>query len=149
MAENSPSQLTEGFPQQPNPTFKSPKPFPIENRGGLALQDMSAVKKHIESSTNALEALSDFHFLAYLKSTGVFQPVFNCLFRGGRLTFVQEDWKALSEAVQLTDAKEVERSLMNNASWQTLLTIAKESVTGRLLAGCAGGGREWGVDIFL
>ena len=67
-------QLTHGFPQAPSPTFIAPTPFPIENRGGLQIQDMGAVKRQLDSARLA-EAVSDFHLLVYLGTLGILGKV--------------------------------------------------------------------------
>jgi nuclear protein localization family protein 4 len=73
--------LTEGFPQRPEPLFRSVE-FPIENRGGLAHQDMETVKAKLmrpDSSSIIWEAVSDFHMLIYLKFSGLFSEVWKRL----------------------------------------------------------------------
>ena len=105
--------LTEGFPQQPRTTFRSTSIFAVENRGGLATQDMSAVRKHMDACGGDMtKALSDFHLLVYLKSSGVFSD---------------SDWARLLSAVKSGDVKVLEKELMQNASFQTLSVILSET----------------------
>ena len=90
------TQMTHGFPQNPSPLFLSNK-FPIENRPGLEDQDVQTILKDLaklgapEISSNPLFAqkeagsfhkliqyLSDWHFIAFLPSTGLVSEVSLC-----------------------------------------------------------------------
>ena len=75
--------LTHGFPNQPNPEFKSLK-FPIESREMIGEgQEIGAVKKQlgVQGSTTQLseaelvKAVSDFHLLCYMHTLGILSKV--------------------------------------------------------------------------
>lgn len=76
-------QSSHGFPSQPTPIFISPS-FPIENRGGLQVQSMGAMKKTLLNETQPLTTtLSDFHLLLYLSEQRILDqanPLLLCLF---------------------------------------------------------------------
>lgn len=88
-----PFQVTNGFPQNPSPIFKSIE-FPIENRPGLENQSIERVISSLQSldATSILPStssdagdshkrielakfLSDWHLIAFLQTTGLISPV--------------------------------------------------------------------------
>lgn len=76
--------LTNGFPLQPNPTFRSEK-FPIESREALgegqeigALAKQFGIKRSQGLTMNEkelIDAVSDFHMLCYLQGLGILSTV--------------------------------------------------------------------------
>ncbi|KAI9102705.1 NPL4 family-domain-containing protein [Phlyctochytrium arcticum] len=102
--------VTHGFPQNPNPTFRAPNAFPVENRGHLESQDPSALLKHL--STGLLsDALSDFHALYYLKKMHVVEPA---------------ELQLINRIVKTND-QDLANQLVQHPSWQTLLAVLRES----------------------
>jgi len=81
-------QVTHGFPQAPNPLFRSIQ-FPIENRPGLedqtperALTELFRLGapglisgQETYKKRDVAEWLSDFHFIAFLQTTNLFSSV--------------------------------------------------------------------------
>lgn len=67
-------QVTAGFPNQPQPTLVSPKPFSIEHRD---LIDLATFQRHIAGAgpDRLPSLLSDFHLLFFLSSLHVLEPV--------------------------------------------------------------------------
>jgi nuclear protein localization family protein 4 len=72
--------LTHGFPTKESPMFVGSN-FPIENRGVIGeSQELRAVAKKLSSTGdpgNISRAVSDFHFLCYLRSLATFSKVSN------------------------------------------------------------------------
>ncbi|CCH45063.1 Nuclear protein localization protein 4 [Wickerhamomyces ciferrii] len=107
--------LSHGFPQEPNPVFKSNK-FPIENRQAAGIsQDFLEIKKQLKidsfDTNDVINSISDFHLLAYLFSLDILSP--------------SEQKLVVKIAVEhrLEDAYR----LLEQPGWQTLLTIIRES----------------------
>ncbi|KND04917.1 nuclear protein localization protein 4 [Spizellomyces punctatus DAOM BR117] len=108
--------VTHGFPQNPSPFFTSPVHFPIENRGGVEIQDTAALQRHF-STGKLTDALSDFHALVYLKHLHVIEaPDFELVYQ-----------------IAKNHSEETANQLVHQSSWQTLLMILNE-------AGAHGGG---------
>ncbi|KAH3680899.1 hypothetical protein WICMUC_000042 [Wickerhamomyces mucosus] len=107
--------LSHGFPQDPNPVFKS-NSFPIENRQAAGIsQDLHEVKKHLKidsaNSNDVIYSLSDFHLLVYLFSLGV----------------LSESEQDLVIRVATKHNLEDAYRLIEQPGWQTLLTIMRSS----------------------
>ncbi|KAF1975220.1 nuclear protein localization protein 4 [Bimuria novae-zelandiae CBS 107.79] len=75
--------LTHGFPNEPNPLFIGPK-FPIENREAMGeAQEFSSLSKALNAKANGLAlnttsglvAISNFHLLTYIHTTGILGKV--------------------------------------------------------------------------
>ncbi|KAF8845303.1 polyubiquitin-tagged protein recognition complex, Npl4 component [Paxillus ammoniavirescens] len=120
--------VTHGFPQSPNPLFRSTK-FAIENRPGLedqqvesvlsslnrlgapSLQDARDQSKHFELA----KWLSDWHLVAFLETTQLLSP---------------EDIKVFMRTVtspRLLEDPSSLNGLVKTDGWQTLITFARES----------------------
>ena len=81
-------QVTHGFPQAPNPVFRSTQ-FCIENRPGLEDQTLERAMSELSrleapalvpgqesyKKRDLAEYLSDFHLVAFLQTSGLFSPV--------------------------------------------------------------------------
>ncbi|KAJ3071412.1 nuclear protein localization protein 4 [Podochytrium sp. JEL0797] len=129
--------LSHGFPQDPTPTFKSPTPFPIENRNGATSEfpDMSALHASL-SRTDIVATLSDFHLLLYISQLAILEDV---------------EVKRLLAVVR--QGGEGVEAVIGSGGWQTLVMVAKESAGergGRSGGGGGGGGgaavaamKEW------
>ncbi|KAG9314566.1 NPL4 family-domain-containing protein [Chiua virens] len=125
--------VTHGFPQTPNPMFRSTN-FAIENRPGLedqqvdsilsslnrlgapSLEDMRNVSKRLEVA----KWLSDWHLIAFLETTQLLSP---------------NDTKLLirtATSPRMFEDPSVLDALMNTDGWQTLMTFARESAPARL-----------------
>ncbi|KAI8393556.1 NPL4 family-domain-containing protein [Radiomyces spectabilis] len=66
--------VTNGFPQNPNVLFKSTAGYVVENRPGVAHQDMGTLSNHllhVQSSSELKQVLSDFHLLCSIRSTEI------------------------------------------------------------------------------
>ncbi|KAL1917483.1 uncharacterized protein VTP21DRAFT_3876 [Calcarisporiella thermophila] len=111
--------VTHGFPHDESPLFGSTSAFPIENRGGIETQDLTAIRKHLGSDIIAgtapkstiANAISDFHLLTYIRETSMFDP---------------NDYKQLCRAATLRTDVEVTK-LIETSGWQTLITVLRES----------------------
>ncbi|KAF2261830.1 nuclear protein localization protein 4 [Lojkania enalia] len=111
--------LTHGFPNQPNPLFTGPR-FPIENREIIGeVQEISALAKQLNAkangialnSTSGLNAISNFHLLAFLHGLGI---------------LTKDEESLLCKVASEHDLSEGYQ-LQQTAGWATLLTILKES----------------------
>lgn len=107
--------LSHGFPQEPNPVFKS-NSFAVENRQAAGIsQDFAEVKKQLKIDSHdthdVINSISDFHLLTYLFSLDILSP--------------SEEKLVVKIATQhkLEDAYR----LIEQPGWQTLLTIIRES----------------------
>ncbi|KAJ1939203.1 nuclear protein localization protein 4, partial [Kickxella alabastrina] len=112
--------LTHGFPNEPNPLFKSEGPFYIENREHLhQVQTLGLVKNHIAGAQGSLDKmaalLSDFHFLVYLSSLDILSAD-NVKLIGRIITAETPEMSA-----QLTD------ELLASDGWQTLSLMLQEA----------------------
>ncbi|KAJ1890269.1 nuclear protein localization protein 4, partial [Kickxella alabastrina] len=112
--------LTHGFPNEPNPLFKSEGPFYIENREHLQqVQTLGLVKNHIAEAQGSLDKmaalLSDFHFLVYLSSLDILSAD-NVKLIGRIITAETPEMSA-----QLTD------ELLASDGWQTLSLMLQEA----------------------
>ncbi|KAJ3202828.1 nuclear protein localization protein 4 [Entophlyctis luteolus] len=122
--------LSHGFPQNPNPTFKTTMGFPIENRNGATgdFQDMHAVHAHVSKGS---AALSDFHLLVHIAELG----------------FLERD--DLAHVIRVAKNEDSFDSLAASSGWQTLVMVAMEAasddVGGQTGAGAgASGSRDAG-----
>lgn len=107
--------LTHGFPQDPNPVFKS-NSFPVENRQAAGVsQDFAEVKKQLKIDSydthEVINSISDFHLLTYLFSLDILSP--------------SEEKLVVKIATEHT--LEDAYRLIEQPGWQTLLTIIRES----------------------
>jgi nuclear protein localization family protein 4 len=102
--------LTYGFPQDPNPLFKSSKTFPIENRIGETSEDLSDLKKQLDN-LSLDDALSDFHALLRIKDSDI----------------LSEDDFNLVCKVALDHKESDVQELTYSPSWRTLMTILNSS----------------------
>ncbi|ORY04423.1 nuclear protein localization protein-like protein 4 [Basidiobolus meristosporus CBS 931.73] len=102
--------VTHGFPSQPNPLFTSPTHFPIENRTGLEVQEISTLKNYLTSSQN-VHGLSDFHLIAFIQQMNVLDS---------------GDINLLCEAAT-THTDDAARKLEGSPGWQTLFAILREA----------------------
>lgn len=106
--------LTHGFPETPNPKFKSdPGKFPIENRQAMgAFQDVGAVSRHLKiGQETPLEAMSDLHLLAFVCNLGILSRDEEKLLAQVATTHNTEDWFLLRQS----------------PGWQTLVAVLQES----------------------
>jgi len=102
--------LTYGFPQEPNPLFKSSKTFPIENRIGETSEDLSDLKKQLEN-LSLEDALSDFHALLRIKDSDILS---------------EDDFNLVCKVALDHKASDVEE-LTYSPTWRTLMTILNSS----------------------
>ncbi|KXS13669.1 polyubiquitin-tagged protein recognition complex, Npl4 component [Gonapodya prolifera JEL478] len=120
--------LTDGFPQNPSPTFVSLSPFPVEHREDVDPQDISIAKKSIANGKLS-QAISDFHFLVFLAGMGILS---------------EDDFAAACTAARShSDADASE--LAQRSSWRTLVTVlntASSSATPATSSGGAGAGHR-------
>ncbi|CAG8553444.1 1914_t:CDS:10 [Ambispora leptoticha] len=106
--------VTHGFPLNQTPLFTSPQSFPIENRPGIEVQDFKTLKSHLDATKSddyLVNALSDFHLLTYVKSTGIFD---------------KNDFDMLAK-IAVTHSESDAAALSENSGWQTLLAIMQDS----------------------
>ncbi|KAI0935907.1 hypothetical protein AcV5_004194 [Taiwanofungus camphoratus] len=122
--------VTNGFPQQPEPLFRS-SAFHIENRPGLEDQHIEGVLRELsrlqapdilESShggdsqlrTALARWLSDWHLVAFLGSTQLVS---------------QEDMKVLLRAATAPNLEDptILDELISTEGWQTLMTFTRET----------------------
>jgi len=148
--------VTHGFPNNPNPLFLSSQ-FPIENRPGLHNQTPEGVLSLINSAlqgaelhplgsadakgkgraddgtlearTRLVTTLSDWHLLAFLDT-------YSLLDRG--------DIDALAAVATSHDAGAALDALLSRPNWQTLMTFAREQMTGGGGGGAGGGTGGYG-----
>lgn len=106
--------LTHGFPEAPNPLFKSnAEKFPIENRQAVGtIQNVGAVARQLKiTQETPLEAISDLHLLAYIASLGV----------------LSQDEEKLMAKVAVTQSADDGFLLTQSPGWQTLVAVLRES----------------------
>ncbi|KAI9285477.1 NPL4 family-domain-containing protein [Umbelopsis sp. AD052] len=106
--------VTNGFPQNPNPAFASVVPFPIENRTGLETQNLGKLSQRLSSCNSSAEyltALSDFHLLCFIRSSGFLST---------------EEFTALCKAILQHDV-DTFTSIQQSNGWKTLETVLRES----------------------
>lgn len=109
--------LTHGFPETSKPLFSGELgKFPIENRGHIgSSQDLYSLSRllglNAQQQDTPIEAVSDFHFLAYLLGLSILSP---------------EEEKLLVK-VALTHDHDDGYLLLQSPGWQALLTIIQES----------------------
>ncbi|KAH8120614.1 polyubiquitin-tagged protein recognition complex, Npl4 component, partial [Phellopilus nigrolimitatus] len=124
--------VTHGFPQNPSPLFLSNK-FPIENRPGLEDQDIQKIMRELarlnapevsgDSSAmqkepglihQIVEYLSDWHLVAFLRTTGLFS---------------EDDMKLLVRATSSASSgdPQIFQELFKSGSWETLMTFTREN----------------------
>ena len=107
-------QVTNGFPQNPSPAFASVAPFPIENRTGLETQNLGKLSQRLSScssSAECLTALSDFHLLCFIRSSGLLST---------------EEFTALCRSIMQHDL-DTFTSIQQSNGWKTLETVLRES----------------------
>ncbi|KAJ1862896.1 nuclear protein localization protein 4 [Coemansia sp. RSA 2703] len=112
--------LTHGFPSEPNPVFKSTRPFCIENREHLQqAQTLGLVKRHIKdvggSAEEMANLLSDFHFLVYLASLDILSP---------------DEIKLMGQTATADtpeSAAQLAGNFMASNGWQTLALMLQEA----------------------
>ncbi|KAI8850260.1 NPL4 family-domain-containing protein [Chytridium lagenaria] len=102
--------LSHGFPQVPKPLFKSGATFPIENRGGIEMQNMPALKRCLEGG-NVSTSLSNFHLLLYLRNLGI----------------LEESDLEFTSRVAMTGSDADLVALIHRPGWQTLQAILSET----------------------
>ncbi|CEP10539.1 hypothetical protein [Parasitella parasitica] len=105
--------VTNGFPLDPLPLFNAESTFPIENREGLAHQDITALSRCINSAhtpDQLKKALADFHILCFIQSTDTFSP---------------EEFNHLCRLVTSADGDMDELNHLNG--WNTLRMVLKEA----------------------
>ncbi|CAO3666119.1 unnamed protein product [Umbelopsis vinacea] len=106
--------VTNGFPQNPSPAFASALPFAIENRSGIESQSLGQVSQRLSSCSSPedyLTALSDFHLLCYIRSSGLLSS---------------EEFVALCKSVVQHDAQTFAQ-LQQSSGWKTLEMVLRES----------------------
>ncbi|KAK9722368.1 nuclear protein localization protein 4 [Basidiobolus ranarum] len=102
--------VTHGFPSQPNPLFTSSTHFPIENRTGLEVQELSTLQKYLTSTEN-IHGISNFHMLAFIQQMNVLEKMDLSLLCKAASTHSEVDAKALE----------------SSPGWQTLFAILRET----------------------
>ncbi|KAJ2722643.1 nuclear protein localization protein 4 [Coemansia sp. Benny D115] len=112
--------LTQGFPNEPNPLFKAPNPFSTENREHLhEVQTLGQVKRQIGDACDSAErlaaVLSDFHFLVYLATLDILSADDFALI--GRIVAGGVD----GVSTELVD------QLLSSGGWQTLMLMLREA----------------------
>ncbi|EGG11031.1 uncharacterized protein MELLADRAFT_42071 [Melampsora larici-populina 98AG31] len=139
--------LTHGFPADPSPSFRTPTPFPIENRAGLHDQSMDVVinrlgpvlRKVIDAFPQQHSAynikgkgkeqdgdcllelqtfLSDWHLIAFIDTVGIFDRT--------DLTYLAKFALCQDMNIFLSAAEK----LFHTNSWQTFMAILKETLPG-------------------
>jgi nuclear protein localization family protein 4 len=114
-------KVTNGFPQNPSPAFASALPFAIENRSGIESQSLGQVSQRLSSCSSPedyLTALSDFHLLCYIRSSGLLSS---------------EEFVALCKSVVQHDVQTFAQ-LQQSSGWKTLDMVLRES--GKLCFPC-------------
>ncbi|KAJ3108845.1 nuclear protein localization protein 4 [Phlyctochytrium planicorne] len=102
--------LSHGFPHEPKPLFLSEGSFPVENRGGIETQNMESLKRSL-GSQNLGMALSNFHILFFLRTSGVLE---------------EADLELIGKIVR--DRKDADvGALMSRPTWGTLQVILSET----------------------
>jgi nuclear protein localization family protein 4 len=107
--------LSHGFPQEPNPVFKTTN-FPIENRQAMGVsRDLADLKsrldKYSRGELNIVTTVSDFHLLTLLLTMDILSP----------------EEKSLVARVATGHQVEDGYQLAETGGWQTLLTIVSMS----------------------
>ena len=145
---NSPTQLTHGFPNDPNPLFQNIA-FPIENRPGVESQSIEKAidllapavgKADVQDPSQRAQVervLSDWHLLFFLTQCGMFDEV-----RSERLCVAiransHGDSQAQAELIaraavahESGDHAALEE-LMQTDSWKTLMTIMRDQANSK------------------
>lgn len=106
--------LSDSFPLEPKPMFSSSTNFVIENRDFMGdLQDLHKVYLYLNSDTTGTGSqLSDFHFLIYLRKTGILG---------------NEEFAILVKFVKEKNYEDYLR-LVESPGWMSLLTILEQSL---------------------
>ncbi|KAJ2927148.1 hypothetical protein H1R20_g9921, partial [Candolleomyces eurysporus] len=124
--------VTHGFPQAPNPLFRSIQ-FCIENRPGLENQTLERAMSELSrldapalvpgqdtyKKKDLAEWLSDFHLIAFLQTTQLFSiNDLNLLIK-------------IATSPKLLEDPSILDPLLNTDSWQTLMTFTREHTPAR------------------
>ncbi|GAB5592589.1 nuclear protein localization protein 4 [Umbelopsis nana] len=106
--------VTNGFPQNPSPAFASVVPFAIENRTVLESQTLGQLSQRLSSCSSPadyLTALSDFHLLCFVRSSGLLSA---------------DEFNALCKAIVDRDVSAFAQ-LQQSGGWKTLEMVLRES----------------------